>query len=366
MLILGLITTAWVVLAILTSMLTPRNTRSVMARVVSAVVQRLAELPLRLFRTYDAQDRWLAGVAPVIVLLQLIVYAIALIVTLGLIVYGSTELTWPQALYQSGATFTTLGIVEPVNDVSAVVTFVAAFLGLVVIAVFIGYLLAIYGAFIGRESLMARLATEAGEPAWGPEILVRGHLLRADPQQVPNCDTWTDWACQVRTGQGVMPVLGHFRSTSSSRHWVVSLLAVLDAAALQCALDPERADAAHVRLLTEGSLTLAILSGAQRASRHNWQTELAIQRALGSNEGTLAGSRLTHEEWTVGSDHLVANGVATGEELEAACGRFSAVRQLYVEPAMLLARKLHAVPAPWSGARVPALPVMFPELASRS
>ena len=140
-LVVGIVTTGWVLLAVLTNMLVPRSTNLHLARFINAVVWRFAVAPLPLLRTYRRQDRWLAGAAPVAVLLQLVAYAIALIITLGLIVFGTTSLPWSKSIYQSGATFTTLGIVVPSDTAGIIVTFVAAFLGLVLVAVFVGYLI---------------------------------------------------------------------------------------------------------------------------------------------------------------------------------------------------------------------------------
>jgi hypothetical protein len=164
-LIAGILFTLWTFWAMVRAMLVPHGTVNVVARSVQWGVGAMARVPLRLMSSYSMRDRWLAGVA---------VYATILIFTLGLIVFGLTDLTLGDSLYQSGSTFTTLGIVEPVNVPSAITTFIAAFLGLIVIAIFVGYLMGTYSAYVGRESQMARIAMVAGEPAWGPQILIRG------------------------------------------------------------------------------------------------------------------------------------------------------------------------------------------------
>ncbi|MFM8352650.1 MAG: hypothetical protein ACKN9D_16490, partial [Actinomycetales bacterium] len=138
-LIVGIVLTTGVVFTMVQSLLIPRVRRRPVARLDLAVVDFIVRRPLSLIRTYAAQDRWLSGAAALALLLQLVVYVTLLILTLGLVVFGSSPLSLGDSLYQSGATVTTLGIVQPVDDASTVVCFIAAFLGLVVIAVFIGY-----------------------------------------------------------------------------------------------------------------------------------------------------------------------------------------------------------------------------------
>lgn len=176
-LVVGIVLTAATFLALCLAMLVPRHSEPLIARVINSITAGVADAPLRLLRTYWAQDRWLSGAAPIALLLQLTTYVVLLILTLGLVVYGTRDLDLVKSMFQSGATLTTLGIVEPVTVASAITTFVAAFLGLVVIAIFVGYLLALYGAHVDRESGMARAALLAGEPAWGPMMIARAELL---------------------------------------------------------------------------------------------------------------------------------------------------------------------------------------------
>ena len=320
-LVFGVAMTSWVLLALLTNMLVPRSTRLRLARALNALVWRASMAPLPLLRTYRRQDRWLAGAAPVAVLLQLIVYAIALIFTLGLFVYGTTDLSWSQAYYQAGASFTTLGLAVPSDSAGIVVSFIAAFLGLVVIGVFVGYLINLYSAYNARESLMIRLAVESGEPAWGPVLVARSHALGAEFGSVPVADRWIDWVTQLRTGYQVTPVLGHFRSTAATRHWVISLLAVLDATALQAALRPASITAQQVKLLAVGADTFrALASSSGRDLAGIEEVEGSVLDAIGGRSGDLSEAHLTAGEWEAGSQCIIETGAATSEELAEAQG----------------------------------------------
>jgi hypothetical protein len=113
--ILGVLGTIVIVGSIVDSMLVARAKKSRLASFIGSFVLFVAKAPLRVLPSYRWRDRWLSGVAPVAMLLQLAIYGVLLIVTLGLWIFGVTDLSLGNSLYQSGSTFTTLGIVEPVN-----------------------------------------------------------------------------------------------------------------------------------------------------------------------------------------------------------------------------------------------------------
>ena len=366
LLLIGIVLTAGTVLAMVKSMLMPRASRSLVAHAVHRVVGAIVRVPLGVVRSYAGQDRWLALAPPIVILLELATYVAILIAALGLVVYGATDLTLGQALYQSGSTLTTLGIVEPVNVASAITVWVAAFLGLVVIAIFIGYLMALSTAFTARESPMVQLAAVAGEPAWGPMILLRAHRLGMPIGAAPDAAAWTDWIATTRMNQQVSPVLSSMRSTSHRRHWVVSFLAVLDAVALRTAIGGDRPDPADVQLLAVGALALDLMArqdgGSGRDS--NWDLEEQVLRAVRADG---AAAPVPGRE-AIGLDRADVDAVLAGlrtagvdiTDADAAWRRFARLRATYYPSAALLAAALHAVPAPWSGPRQPASPTMWP------
>lgn len=361
-LLVGIVLTLWTVVAVVHSMLIPSGPGPLIARVIDRSIRVLAYAPLSLIRSYSLQNRWLASMAPISVLMQLVVYVIILIFTFGLIVYGTSELSLLDSLYQSGSTLTTLGIVEPVNVPSAITTFAAAFMGLVVIAIFIGYLLSIYGALVSRESQMARLSILAGEPAWGPQILARAYVFGVPGKDAPRYGDWINWTCDLRLNQQVNPILSYFRSTTELRHWVVSMLAVLDATALRIAFDPGEVDSDAVSLLVEGGVTLAVLNrGSQH--EHNWSLQVEIRRAITSTVSARGDAGLSTDDWNLGIGALQAVEYPLPTDLESARQRFLTIRETYVADAYALAQRLHAVPAPWSGPRNPPFDVIWPQIA---
>lgn len=363
-LILGIILTACVVFAVAQAMLIPRVRRRPVSRLILTATRMLVRAPLGTMRSYSLQDRWLSGMAALALLLQLLIYIALLIFTMGLVIFGSSPLTFGDSIYQSGATVTTLGIVQAVDDASTVACFIAAFLGLTVIAVFIGYLMAIYGDYGARESSMARLSMLAGEPAWGPQILARAHALDLSTQPIPDVDSWIDWTCDLRVNHLVNPVLGWFRSTSPHRHWCISLLAVMDATAMRISMTEDRPDARSVMLVTEGTLTLGALSqpiSGNAPRTCNWDLEHVLLRPDSAVEGSDPG--VTRGEWDEAIRYLVDSGFPDPEDHDRAWRRFATIRSFYAPFAQQIALGMHAVPAPWSGRRNPTLPTQWPELA---
>lgn len=81
---------------------------------------------------------------------------------------------------------------------------------------------------------------------------------------------WLDWLTQMRMHTSVNPVLALFRSTSPRRHWVVSLPAILDAAALRLSMGSPETLADDINLIAEGSVTLGHLNQHHRTA---WKLE---------------------------------------------------------------------------------------------
>src|SRR5581483_1535254 len=119
----------------------------------------------------------------------------------------------------------------------AALVFAEAATGLVVTALLIAYLPVLYAAFNRRETLVTTLEALAGSPAWGPELLARQALI-GDVAYLPRVyERWTEWAADIAESHTNYRALVYFRSPDPMASWLLSLLAVLDAAALHLALN---------------------------------------------------------------------------------------------------------------------------------
>ena len=364
-LIFGVVLTVGATIAAIASMVVPRATRRGLSHVVTTSVLAAMRAPLRIPLPYRLQDRWLRLAAPISVLVQLAVFVSLVIVGTSMIIYGQFDLTWKQSAWQAAATVTTLGTTEAVNWSSAITAALGAFLGLVIIAVFMGYLVGLYSAYVDRESFMARFAQVAGEPAWGPMVLARSQMIFGDADAAYSFDSWTEWITDLRIGQQASPVLAHFRSPDPMRHWTITMLAILDATALGLALGIVKDRGPAICCLAEGSLTLGVLN--RNRLDLEWRN-LAFERSvLDILDSTPKGQppvmpSLNDEEWTKAVDLLTGAGVTDASALEQARPRLEAIRALYLSDATAIACALHGVRAMWSGPRSFASAELAPEM----
>jgi hypothetical protein len=239
---------------------------------------------------------------------------------------------------QSGSSLLTLGFATTDTGPVTVVSLAAAVSGLIVVALQVGYLPALYSAFNRRETLVTRLQSRAGEPAWGPEILAR-HQIVATVDNLPSLyDDWETWAADVAESHSNYRVLVWFRSPHPLRSWIVALLAVLDSAALYLATCPSTAP-------SEARLTLRMGFTALR----DIGTALGIP--FDPDPRPDSPISLTKREYLEGIDRMLAAGFVMERSAEEAWPDFKGWRVNYEALAYAVADRVDAVPAPWSGPR---------------
>jgi hypothetical protein len=144
------------------------------------------------------------------------------------------------ALAISGSSVFTLGIATANAGGTKALEIIAAGTGLLVVALEIAYLPALYNAFATRETEVTLLATRSGTPAWGPEILARHHMLDTMDELPPLYADWERWAAAVSESHANYPALMWFRSPVSSRSWLLGLVAMMDSAALYHSVSPQQ------------------------------------------------------------------------------------------------------------------------------
>lgn len=155
------------------------------------------------------------------------------------------RLTWggfATALREAGSSLFTLGFVASPGAVPTAINVLAAATGLVVVALQIAYLPALYAAFNRRDSEVTLLSSRAGLPPWGPELLLRTRYgVRTRTDDLPQFYAqWERWAADVAESHANYPVLVRFRSPQPLSSWLVALLAVMDSAVMLVALRPSR------------------------------------------------------------------------------------------------------------------------------
>ncbi len=288
-------------------------------------------------RRYERKDRLLAYLAPVALLVTLLTWLL-------LLMLGYALLFWPllgdlgAALQLSGSSIFTLGITSSARPGPIALEFAAAASGLIVIALQIGYLPTIYGAYNRRETLVSALNSRAGAPAWGPEILARHQLSQASETLPALYSAWETLAADIRESHASYPWLMGMRSPSYLNCWVISLLAVLDSAALYITLCPARAPAEARQCLRMGFLALRAIARV-------------FSIPVNDDPHPDDPIALTFEQFAFGVEHLRLASFPLERTAEEAWADFKGWRVNYEAAACGIADEIVAVPAPWSGTR---------------
>jgi hypothetical protein len=313
--------------------------------------EKLEPLP-----AYKRMDRLLATQAAAILLTQLAAWLIVAYIGFALLLWPFASRGVISAFIDAGSSIFTLGFAVPAGAVPAVIVFLAAAVGLVIITLQIAYLPTLYSAFNRRETEVALLNARAGVPSWGPELLARTHYALGTGMST--LDTlpdlyaqWERWAADVGESHTTYLPLVRFRSPGSLSSWVTALLAVLDSAAMFLVLSPKAAPEIPARLCLRGG----------------WQCFNRIARAMGidvpDEPDPGAGIRLTYDEFVDAIDRMREVGFDIERDPAEAWPDFVGWRVNYEKAAYAVAAAVDAVPAKWSGPRhqpIPAIPPIRP------
>jgi hypothetical protein len=335
----GLLIVLGTVTSVLFTLVLPRRPAGIQR--VTLLVNRSVRLAFislsRLARTYEAKDAILAPTAPVALLAQLLFWAAALVVGFGLMLHASTH-SFPDGLLQALTALFTVGAVHIGGRPDEGIDIAVGAIWVVIVALQIAYLPSIYSSFSRRESLVALLESRAGQPAWGPELLARHQLVGIADTLPELYQEWEVWAADVAESHTTYPILLLFRSPEPWLSWLTGLLAVLDAAAMHLALDPDSAPS-QARLCLRMGFTLLQRIGASLG----WEVDLDPDP-----EGPI---ELTFAEFEGAVAMLDASGFAVERTAEEAWPHFRGWRVNYEVLAYRLADRLVAPPAQWSGPR---------------
>jgi hypothetical protein len=247
--------------SVIGTVVVPRRIRSLLSRTVAIAVDSAFHFIADRFDSYEPRDRILAAQAPIVLILQIVVWLAAFELGFGLLMWpfvGAAGLTG--AFEQAGSALCTLGYLAPHSSPVAGLDSLAALCGLGTVALQIGYLPTLYAAFNRREALVTLLDSRAGVPSWGPELLARTHYgLGTGASSVGELpvlfEEWERWSADVAESHTTYLALVNFRSPRPLSSWVIAQLAVLDAAALYLSLLPDAPRPISARLCLRGGFT---------------------------------------------------------------------------------------------------------------
>jgi hypothetical protein len=324
--------------SVIRSLIVPRGLSSSLSSAITHTGKKLFIFLANRFETYEAKDKVLAMEAPAILLAQLFTWLMFLVVGFGLMLWPLIDNYFGQAMLESGSSVFTLGFASTHNAGPTVIHFAAAMSGLIVVALQIGYLPTLYGAFNRRETVVTILQSRGGAPAWGPEILTRHQMSGLTGDLSHLYSEWERWSADVVESHTNYPILILFRSPHPLRSWVLGLLAVLDAAALQLALQPAAAP-------IEARLCLRM---GFSCFRH-----IADYLNIPYDPDPLPSDpiELTFEEFVGGIERMTDFDFPMERTPEEAWPHFKGWRVNYESIAYKLSDLIVAPPGPWSGLR---------------
>lgn len=389
---LGVVLFLCMLVSLLRTIVVPRALRSFFSTMIMGAVVGISWVLARSRRYYRGRDAVMAWAGPLIIIVTLIAWLVGFLLAYGLMIYGVSGNSLGMSLAQSGSSLFTLGFDGGHTQDQTILDFMAAATGPIVIALMIGFLPTIYSIYTNREVAVTQLSTEAGEPAWGPEFLVRAHLTDRLQSNDDIFNYWAGWATSLRLTHLTYPALIYVRSARAQRHYATSLLAMMDAAAMSVSLNHEREHHQAYTLLAQGVQTFNTLYVSSIAPRrfmsrlpivgHLSRSRVNVDMTLiampsrepGRTAAQLAASTdalrgmtdqtmglvdtgelrpvmLTREEFAAAYAMLDTAGFPIEYSLDDAWQFFGSLRQRYEFAAYAICSKLDAPPAPWSGPR---------------
>ncbi len=318
----------------------------------SRVSVALFSLMRRPVTNYRRLDRLLAWQAPLTLFIRLVLWMVLFYISFALMLVPLVHGDVGRALSEAGSGLFTLGYSPPVGPGSTLVVYMAAFTGLAVVALQIGYLPTLYAAVNRREAEVTLLLSRAGAPAWGPELLVRTRFGLAGEGSTKELAelyrAWERWAADVAESHSTYLTLCWFRSPLPDSSWLIALLSVMDSAALQLSLSPGIAPTVRARLVLRMGFSCL--------------RQIAAAIALPVNEDVDPDGEtiLTFAEFKDAVNMLRASGYPVEHSAEQAWPHFRGWRLNYEDLVYRLAYEIDAPPTLWSGPRRLATPPVPP------
>lgn len=291
-------------------------------------------------RTARRRETAFSWYGPLSLLLLMIIWAIALIVGFGLMLFAMhapfhdplhLRAGFASDLYLSGTTLFTLGLgdVTPHTTGARFLLVIESGMGLGFLAMVIGYFPVLYGAFSRREVTISMLDARAGSPPTAAELL-RRHAFEGGSEALNLLLVeWERWSAELLESHISYPQLCYFRSQHSNQSWLAALTAVLDTCALLIAGVQDHA-------ARQAQLTFAM---ARHALADLAQVFL-LQPVRGGED------RLPPERFDMLYQRLCASGVRVcrdGDSMQ----RLTKMRSLYEGQAAALGRYFRMPLPPW-------------------
>jgi hypothetical protein len=334
----GLGMTLGTLASVVRTVIVPRATSSRLSALLATAVQGTLGLIAHTRRDFLRRDAILAQGAPLFLVLRLVVWIGLLVAGYALLLWGTGTPDFAGALRLSTSSILPLGLTHAHSGLETAIAFLESASGVIVVALQISYLPSLYSSFNRREALVTMLSSSSGSPPWGPEILARHALIDNQEHLADLYHDWEQWAADLTESHTSYSTLLYFRSPDPRTSWVLAVLACMDAAAMQLALNPLTAPASARPFLRMGIVCLRSLAAVTQVPYTNDPLP----------DDPIA---LTYEEFQEAVDRLLAVGWMPERTVAEAWPHFRGWRVNYEALAYRIANLIDAPPGPWSGPR---------------
>lgn len=338
----GAIIVVYVVQAAVRTVILPRSAHVRLSAVVFGTVVVTFRWLAGRSKSYERQDQILAIIAPVGMLMIPTAWMLLVMVGYGAMFWATDPAAGVGGAFNlSGSSIATLGFAPAVGSGQRALAFSAAFLGLLLLTLFITYLPSVYAAFQARERRVALLEVRAGSPPSAQEMLIRFHTIGWIDELASEWLDWEPWFIELEESHTNQPALPWFRSTDPHRSWVTASGAILDTAALwisTCDGQNDADRAAAGLMIRAGYVSLRAIAetfGIEFDPDPERGDPIAIQRA----------------EFEAACDALEEAGLRVHVDRDRAWDDFSGWRVNYEAALLGLAEMLRVPYAPWTSDR---------------
>ncbi len=293
-------------------------------------------------RSNEWRDRVLALYAPISLFTLPLVWLAVVMIGYSLIFWALVP-SYGRAFHLSVSSITTLGFANADTVVERIFAFLESGLGLLLVALLITFLPAIYTAFARREVQVGQLEVRAGNPPSAVTFLLRHQLIGSleNPYQLdPTFERWERWFAEVEESHLTYPALVFFRSPQPDRSWVTAAGTMLDSAALATSCISRRAVGSAGLCIRAGFLALRRIAdfyGIEFDHDPDPTDPISIER----------------EEFDAVWDRLAEAGVDLKPDRNQAWRDFAGWRVNYDQVLLALAEITVSPYAPWTADRSP-------------
>ena len=260
----------------------------------------------RRIRNRKLREMAFSTYGPGSLLFLLILWALLLVSGFGLLLFAlgtpfADAMAAPSALgrlrtdlYVSGTTLFTLGLgdVVPRSLAARALIVCESGTGLGFVALVIGYVPVLYGAFSRREVSVALLDARAGSPPTSIELLRRHSFAGGQETLVVLLIEWERWSAELLETHVSYPILCYYRSQHDNQSWLSALTAVLDSCALLISVAPGAASRQAQLTFAMARHALVDLGHIFRLEKQEakWRAHKGVDRLPPANFELLCGA----------------------------------------------------------------------------